>query len=115
MYIPTYTVTFPNSIYGSFYVGKQDERISDFKPERITFSGLTTVVFWKDNSKTIVKCSCSDVYDREHAVAMAIAHKMFGSKNQFKKFVSSGYVAMTLEEEENRKMEKSIKKLEEKR
>jgi hypothetical protein len=104
-----YTLTFAD-IYGSL-ISNREKNISDFKPERITFNGLTTVVFWKDNSKTIVRCSEADLYDPEHAVAMAISHKMFGSKHQFKKFVASGYVAMTLEEEDKRRMEKSLKRL----
>ena len=104
----TYTVT--GTTLGQVWFGKE-KTILDFKPKRVTFNGLTTIVFWEDD-KTIVRCSEEDVYDRERAVASAIAHRMFGSKNQFKKFVASGYEAMSVEEELERQREKALKKLE---
>jgi DNA/RNA-binding domain of Phe-tRNA-synthetase-like protein len=61
------------------------------KPKRVIFNGLATICFWEDGSKTMVKMSAGEDYDQETAVAMCIAHKLFGSKNQFKKFVKSGY------------------------
>lgn len=101
------------SFSGSFGMwGKPLPTILDFKPTRVTFNGLTTIVFWSDDTKTIVRCSNEDVYDRERAVASAVAHRMFGSKNQFKKFVSNGYEAMTVQEELERQREKALKKLE---
>ena len=110
----TYTVTGTlgagTGNLGTVWFGKE-KTILDFKPKRVTFNGLTTIVFWEDD-KTIVRCSEEDVYDRERAVASAIAHRMFGSKNQFKKFVASGYEAMSVEEELERQREKALKKLE---
>jgi len=80
-------------------------------PERVTYNGTTTIVFWSDNTKTMVKCG-ADEYDREIAVAMAVAHKLFGSKSKFKKFAANGYVAMTVEEEAYREEIKEAKKRE---
>lgn len=60
-------------------------------PTKIVFSGDYTHVFWEDDSKTSVKLMVGDPYDEEHAVASAIAHKLFGSKTKFRKFVESGY------------------------
>ena len=110
-------VTFTGSINGShnngwFTFGQKEKTILDFKPKRVTFNGLTTIVFWSDDTKTIVRCGEEDVYERERAVASAIAHKIFSSKNQFKKFVASGYEAMSVEEELERQREKALKRLE---
>lgn len=73
------------------------------KPVRVIFSGITTICFWEDGSKTIVKKCAGEDYDQETAVAMCIAHKMFGSKNQFKKFVESGYEELPKTEKKKKK------------
>lgn len=73
------------------------------KPINVVFSGLTTIVFFDDGTKEMVRCGENDVYDREHAVAMCLAHKQMGSKSKFKKFVKKGHVQLTPEEEEERK------------
>lgn len=57
------------------------------KVKKIIFSGPCTIVFWGDNTKTVVKCSDEDDDDPYTAVAYAYMKKIFGSNNQFKKFV----------------------------
>lgn len=69
----------------------------ELKPSKIIFSGIVTICFWEDNTKIVVKCVDEDNYDREVAVAMCIAYKLFGSKNQLKKFVKQGYVQVEKE------------------
>lgn len=102
-------VTWTNT--GEWFSWSNNKTISDFKPERIVFNEKTTVLFWKDKSKTIVTCGENDVYDSEHGVAMAIAHKMFGSKNQFKKFVkNNSHTEVSKEEKLKRKEEQKNKK-----
>ena len=81
------------------------------QPRKIVFQGKTTIVFWSDNTKTMVRCGDLDVYDREAAVAFAVAHKLFGSKSKFKKFVSDGFEAMSVEEENIRQAVKATKRL----
>lgn len=44
---------------------------------RVTFNGDTTIVWFTDNTKTIVKCSNGDKPDRQTAVAYAILKRMF--------------------------------------
>ena len=39
-----------------------------------------TIVIWADGSKTVVKCSPNDEYDREKGLLMCIAKKQYGSK-----------------------------------
>lgn len=55
--------------------------------DRIMFNGRATIIFWTDNTKTVVKCSDEDDDDPYAAVAQAYMKKIFGSNNQFKKMV----------------------------
>ena len=47
----------------------------------VIFSGPATIVFWSDDTKTVVKCSENDVYDKEKGLAMAIVKKIIGNNN----------------------------------
>jgi hypothetical protein len=102
------TTPYESSSSFTWKVGK--EKV-DVTPERVLFQGTTTIVFWSDNTKSIVKCNVVDNYDRETAVAFAVAHKMFGSKKKFQKFVAAGFEAMTVTEEQEREAEKARKKI----
>lgn len=50
---------------------------------RVIFNDPATIVYWKDGSKTVVKCGDNDVYDREKGLAMAIAKKYLGNKGNY--------------------------------
>ena len=47
----------------------------------VKFSGPATIVFWSDGTKTVVKCSENDVYDKEKGLAMAIVKKIIGNNS----------------------------------
>lgn len=57
--------------------------------EKVTFNGSATIVFWKDEDKTVVKCAAGDKYDREKGLAMAICKKVLGDdyRNVFKEHI----------------------------
>ena len=46
-------------------------------PLRVIRNGPATVVFWKDGTKTVVKCHDED-YDAEKGLAMALCRKLWG-------------------------------------
>ena len=46
----------------------------------VIFNDPATIVFWKDGTKTVVKCGEGDIYDPEKGLAMAIAKKHYGNK-----------------------------------
>lgn len=47
--------------------------------KNVIFNPPATIVFWSDNTKTVVKCDRSlELYDPEKGLAMAIAKKMIG-------------------------------------
>ena len=63
--------------------------------EKVIFNYPATIIFWKDGTKTVVKCSEDDEFNPEVGMAMAIAKKALGNKgnycNEFKKWVEPYY------------------------
>ena len=47
--------------------------------KNIIFNGPATIIFWNDNTKTIVKCGEGDVFDPEKGIAMAVMKRALGS------------------------------------
>lgn len=54
-------------------------------PLRVIRNGPATIVFWKDGTKTVVKCHDED-YDAEKGLAMALCRKLWG-RCQTERFV----------------------------
>lgn len=44
----------------------------------VIFNGPATIVFWKDGTKTVVKCTKGDTFSEDSGVALCIAKKMMG-------------------------------------
>lgn len=53
------------------------------KIERVMFNGPATIVFWQDDTKTVVKCREGDTFDPEKGIAMAIAKKVLGNEDGY--------------------------------
>ena len=53
--------------------------------EKVIFNDPATIVYWKDGTKTVVKCQDGDVYDQEKRLAMCVTKKFFGNKGNFNK------------------------------
>lgn len=53
----------------------------------VIFSGSCTIVFWNDNTKTIVKLSKGDKPDKKAALLYAIAKKKYGTMTQVHKVI----------------------------
>lgn len=77
-----------NIEYSKFYVntgrrnGKTATTLTPVVPEieRVIFHEPATIVFWSDNTKTIVKCMEGELFDEEKGIAMAFMKKMYGDK-----------------------------------
>lgn len=52
--------------------------IAEIPISRVTYSGNATTVFFTDGTKTTVKCSSNDNYDRQTAVVYALVKRLFG-------------------------------------
>lgn len=48
----------------------------------VMFNGMATIVFWADNTKTVVK-AIGETFDPEKGLAMAIAKKALGNKGNY--------------------------------
>ena len=70
------------------YVGvtKSTPQIKD-----VIFNPPATIVFWDDDTKTVVRAQGDDIYDPEKGIAMAISKKILGNKydyyNTFAKYL----------------------------
>ena len=51
--------------------------------KNVIFNEPATIVFWSDDTKTVVKCQDGDVYDPEKGLAMAIVKKSLGNKGNY--------------------------------
>ena len=51
--------------------------------KKIIFNDPATIVFWKDNTKTVVQCGDLDIFDPEKGLSMAIAKKALGNKGNY--------------------------------
>ena len=64
------------------------------KIKDVIFSDPATVVFWDDNTKTVVKTRGGEKYDKEKGLAMAIVKKITGNTgnyyNIFKEWCGDG-------------------------
>ena len=49
----------------------------------VRFSDPATVVFWDDNTKTVVKTRGGEKYDKEKGLAMAIIKKITGNAGNY--------------------------------
>ena len=49
----------------------------------VIFSDPATVVFWNDNTKTVVKTRGGEKYDKEKGLAMAIIKKITGNTGNY--------------------------------
>ena len=50
--------------------------------KKVKFNPPATIVFWTDNTKTVVKCNGED-YDPEKGLAMCISKKMLGDRGNY--------------------------------
>ena len=66
-----------------------DTQRNPYIPSRILSSrdGVTTVVFWQDGTKTIVKRAVDEEYSPYAALTAALAIKVFGSNSAVKRIV----------------------------
>lgn len=62
-----------NKMYGKYFI------------EEVIFHPPATVVYWKDGTKTVVKCKADETFDHEKGLAMAICKKLYGNGYAFHK------------------------------
>lgn len=68
--------------------------------KRVIFNKPATIIFWSDNTKTIVKCMEGEEFDEEKGIAMAFMKKLYG-KGYMRKIRNHIPVKISTEEEKN--------------
>ena len=68
-------------IYANNYLNFPLDNIPEIK--KVIFNDPATIVYWKDGTKTVVKCQKGDVFDSEKGLAMAFLKKCWGNKGNF--------------------------------
>ena len=76
-------------LYKSPSANKETTERSNYMPtdirrliKNVKFNPPATIVFWTDNTKTVVKCNGED-YDPEKGLAMCISKKFLGDKGNY--------------------------------
>lgn len=65
--------------YSSYYK-KPSTNPKHISIKNVIFNPPATIVFWSDNTKTVVKCDDEyEAYDPEKGIAMAISKKLLGN------------------------------------
>lgn len=79
-----------NSYYGMYGTGARDKKMLNIK--KVIFNDPATIVLWMDGTKTVVKCTEGDTYDKEKGLALCIIKKLCNNDskdfhNIFKTFI----------------------------
>ena len=74
--------------------------------KKVKFNPPATIVFWTDNTKTVVKCNGED-YDPEKGLAMCICKKVLGNKGNYYK-VFKKWLPKEDETEQNRPLKSML-------
>ena len=79
------------------------------KVEKVIFKDPVTVVFWKDGTRTTVKCTGDEKYDPEKGLAMAAIKKMLGNKYDYYNDVQEVVEMFTITEPEKESVKETKK------
>jgi len=74
--------------------------------EKVIFNPPTTIVIWKDGTKTIVRCGKDDTFFEDMGLSAAIARKMFGSRSALQRVVDGAERQIPKIEYKNKKKAK---------
>lgn len=58
-------------------------------PKKVIFNGPATIVFWRDGTKTVVKCSENDKANPYNGFCAALAKKIFENNSKIQKIVKN--------------------------
>lgn len=58
-----------------------------YTPKRILYNANAVIVFWNDNTKTVVKLAFDDEWDLYNAFCIALTKKIYGSNSAIKRWI----------------------------
>jgi len=62
------------------------------EPESIIYNAPRTIVNWTDGTKTVVKCKEGEPFDKYTGFLAALAKKVYGGHNPYKRFIANAQV-----------------------
>lgn len=77
----------PPFALGGYIPTRKPSNEEVYTPKKILRSSIVTIVFWKDGTKTIVRCPVGKKYDEYEAFTAALAIKIFGNNSHLKKVI----------------------------
>ena len=88
---PTFKDLIPETMYNKLLTYKEKQMkfrntinlSGNLQIKKVIFNDPATIVFWTDNSKTVVKCGERDTYDPEKGLAMCIVKRFLGNKGNY--------------------------------
>ena len=88
---PTFKDLIPKTMYNEICTAKEKymkfrntiNLAGNLQIKKVIFNDPATIVFWTDNSKTVVKCGERDTYDPEKGLAMCIVKRFLGNKGNY--------------------------------
>ena len=77
-----------NDVIATKELFEYHDNLWKYTPKKVIFNEPATIVLWGDGTKTVVKCSPNDTYDREKGLALCYMKKLYGNDNKFHKIFS---------------------------
>ena len=93
--------------YSSEYLDRLvDEKVSKkihnmFDIDRIVYNPPATIVFWKDGTKTVVKCDPSEKFSKYHGFCAAVTKRLYITSSQINRIVKGGFEQVPIKEEKD--------------
>lgn len=70
---------------------KMEPHTLDMRVDRVIYNDPATIIFWKDGSKTVVKCAEGEKFSKYNGLTAAIAKRLYGGNAYIKRMVQEGY------------------------
>lgn len=77
------------AMYNAVYQKEARAAMNAATIKNVIFAPPATIVYWSDDTKTVVKCSEKDIFDPEKGLAMAIAKRCGGNKGSYYKEIQN--------------------------
>jgi len=71
---------------------EEKEMLKYLKPERVIYNPPSTIAYFPDGDKIVVKCAENETFVPEIGVMACIIKKLYGKRSEFLRTVKEGYL-----------------------
>lgn len=64
-----------------------ERSIKKYTPKRIVYNNPATIVFWNDGTKTVVKCSETEIFSEYYGFLACLAKKIYGTNSGINRII----------------------------